>query len=54
MSGATPSLQAGAPRPGGAAPDGQPAAGHRKVKPVLSADAARRFEREIAKYPPEG
>jgi NADH-quinone oxidoreductase subunit E len=54
MSGATPSLQAGAPRPGGAAPAGQPAAGHHKVKPVLSADAARRFEREIAKYPPEG
>jgi NADH-quinone oxidoreductase subunit E len=55
MSGPTPSLQSGAPRPGGAAPDGQPVdAHHAKPAPVLSADAARRFELEIAKYPPEG
>jgi len=55
VSATTPSLQAGAPRPGGAAPDGQPVESHHaKSPPVLSADAARRFEREIAKYPPEG
>ena len=55
MSATTPSLQAGAPRPGGAAPDGQPVESHHaKSPPVLSVDAARRFEREIAKYPPEG
>ena len=45
--------QVGAPRPGGAAPDGQP----REAAPVtaadLSAEARRRFDREIAKYPPE-
>jgi NADH-quinone oxidoreductase subunit E len=46
--------QVGAPRPGGAAPDGQP----REDKPVtdgtLSPATQRRFDREIAKYPPEG
>ena len=46
--------QVGSPRPGGAAPDGQP----REAAPVtaahLSAEARRRFDREIAKYPPEG
>ena len=50
MSGVT-----GMQTPGGAAPAGQGAAvatpGHR---PRLSDDARKRFDREIAKYPPEG
>ncbi len=46
----------GQPRPGGAAPGGTGAAGAAAVraKPTLSAAAAKVFEREIAKYPPEG
>ena len=47
-------LQSGAPRPGGAAPEGQP----REEAPVtgngLPGRLQARFDREIAKYPPEG
>jgi NADH-quinone oxidoreductase subunit E len=43
-------------RPGGAAPAGQGAGArtHAASRSMLSDDARRRFEREIAKYPPEG
>ena len=50
------SLDGTPPRPGGAAPAGQPAdpAVHAVRRPVLSPAAAKGFEREIAKYPAEG
>jgi NADH-quinone oxidoreductase subunit E len=43
-------------RPGGAAPAGQGAGREARAssRPTLSEDARKRFEREIAKYPPEG
>ena len=46
----------GRPRPGGAAPGGTGAASRSPVQPAaqLSEAAAKGFEREIAKYPPEG
>ena len=46
----------GEPRPGGAAPGGTGVIAHeRKAEPaMLSSAAAEAFEREIAKYPPEG
>ncbi len=46
----------GEPRPGGAAPGGTGAAGHSAMQSPakLSEAAAKGFEREIAKYPPEG
>jgi NADH-quinone oxidoreductase subunit E len=46
----------GQPRPGGAAPGGTGVAGAAamRARPTLSAAAAKAFEREIAKYPPEG
>jgi NADH-quinone oxidoreductase subunit E len=50
-------IEGGQPRPGGAAPAGQPdaPAAHAAVAPPrLSPAAAQGFEREIAKYPPEG
>ena len=46
--------QVGAPRPGGAAPDGQPREEAPATAAGLSPEARRRFDREIAKYPPEG
>ncbi len=49
-------VDGGPPRPGGSAPAGQPAdpAAHAPPRPTLSSAAAKGFEREIAKYPPEG
>jgi NADH-quinone oxidoreductase subunit E len=46
----------GEPRPGGAAPGGTGVASHATVQSAakLSEAAAKGFEREIAKYPPEG
>jgi NADH-quinone oxidoreductase subunit E len=46
----------GQPRPGGAAPGGTGAPEHAALpsQAMLSEAAARGFEREIAKYPPEG
>jgi NADH-quinone oxidoreductase subunit E len=46
----------GRPRPGGAAPGGTGVTGAEKIQSPakLSAAAAKGFEREVAKYPPDG